>query len=147
MKVIFLKDVPKVGQKYEIKNIADGYARNFLLPKGLVEIVTDKTVARIELLKKSEEVEREVQKKLLLKNIEDLDGIRIVMKEKANEKGHLFAGIHPKELVKEIKKQTRLEIEPDSIELEKPIRELGEHAISADVHGKKAKFILVVEAT
>jgi len=146
MRVIFLKDVPRVGRKYELKNVSDGYVKNFLLPKGLVEIATDKSLSRLEEIKKTEETERMVREDLLVKNVMDLEGKTIVIKEKANDKGHLFAGIHGAEIVKTIKKETNLDLDPSFIELEKPIRETGEHTISVSAHGKKAKFTLIVEA-
>ena len=60
MKVIFLKDVPRVGRRHDIKEVNDGYAMNFLLPRKLVELATPKTVAGLELRKKTIEIEREV---------------------------------------------------------------------------------------
>ena len=146
MRVIFLKDVPRVGRKYEVKNIADGYAKNMLLPKGFVEVATDKSIARAEVLKKTDETERAVREDLLIKNIMDLDGKRIAVREKANEKGHLFAGVHNTEIVEAVKSQTRLDLDPSFIALPEPIREIGEFEIPISAHGKKAKFILVVEA-
>jgi len=145
MKVIFLKDVPRVGRKHEVKNVADGYVKNFLLPKGLVEIATDKTVARVLALKRADEVKRRVRDDLLKKNVGDLGGIIISIKGKANEKGHLFAGIHTEELVKAVKEQTRLDLPPESIILEKPIREVGEFTVPVEIHGEKGSFKLVVE--
>lgn len=145
MKVIFLKDVPRVGKKYEVKNVADGFVKNMLLPKGLVEIATDKAVARIELLKKSDEVEKQIRENLIMKNVGELGGVVITLKEKTNEKGHLFAGIHNAELVKALKEQTRIDIDPESIILEKPIRETGEFVIPVKIHDKKGEFKLIVE--
>lgn len=145
MKVIFLKDVPRVGKKYEVKNVADGFVKNMLLPKGLVEIATDKAVARIELLKKSDEVEKQIQENLITKNVGELGGVVVTLKEKTNEKGHLFAGIHNAELVKALKEQTRIDIDSESIILEKPIRETGEFTIPVKIHDKKGEFRLIVE--
>lgn len=145
MKVIFLKDVPRVGQKYEVKDVADGYANNFLLPKKLAEMATAKTVTRIEMLKGADEVERKVREDLLMKNVGGLDGMTVTLKEKANEKGHLFAGIHNAELVKALKEQTRLELPPEALVLPQPIRETGEFDISVVIQGRKGVFKLLVE--
>lgn len=146
MRVIFLKDVPRVGKKYEVKNVADGYVKNFLMPKGLVQIATDSAVARILMQKKTDEVERKVHEDLLTKNIGELGGVIIKIKEKANEKGHLFAGIHKAELVGALKKQTKIDLDPEAIVLEKPIRETGEFDIPVSVHGKRGVFKVIVEA-
>lgn len=145
MKVIFLRDVPKVGKKHETKEVPDGYGRNFLLKRGLAEIATTGAIKRVEEIKKNVEVGKKIQEDLLIKNLEDLGGITITLKEKANEEGHLFAGIHKEEIISEIKKETRLDMSPEFIELDKPIKKTGEFDINVSVRGKKAKFKLIVE--
>ncbi len=145
MKVILLKDVSKVGRKYETKNVPDGYARNFLIKNGLAEMATDAAVKKVDAIKKAAEAERKIQEDLLMKNLGDINGITITLKEKANEEGHLFAGIHKEEIISEIKKETRLDMLPEYIDLEKPIKKTGEFEITVSVSGKKAKFKLVVE--
>lgn len=146
MKVIFLKDVPRVGKRHEMKNIADGYVKNFLLPKGLVEIATDKATARLNLQKTTEEEEKKIRENLLTKNVGELGGVVITIKEKANEKGHLFAGIKNTELTVALKKQTRIDLDPEAISLTKPIREVGEFDVPVSIHGKKGSFKVVVES-
>lgn len=145
MKVIFLKDVPRVGKKYDIKEIADGYAMNFLLPKKLVELATPKNVAELEKRKKTIEIERGVQEHLLLKNLEEIRGKTLHMKVKADDKGHLFSGIHAKEIVQAMHLEHHAEISEEFIILEKPIKEIGEYEIPIDFSGKKSSFKLVVE--
>ena len=61
MKVILLKSVPKIGRKYDVMDVAEGFAMNALFPKGLAELATEKGLARIKVLKASEEVERKVR--------------------------------------------------------------------------------------
>jgi large subunit ribosomal protein L9 len=146
MKVIFTKDVPKVGRKYETKEIADGYASNLLIPRGLAIVATPEAIRRIELEKSKIEGERKVQESLALKNLKELEGITVTMVEKANDKGHLFAGLHKAEIIPALLKQTRLEISPESLMLDKPIKEVGKHTIEVKIKDKSAKFILSVEA-
>lgn len=145
MKVILLRDVPKVGKKHETKEVPDGYGRNFLLKRGLAEVATASAIKRVEEIKKTAAVEKKIQEDLLMKNLEDLNGITITLKEKANEEGHLFAGIHKEEIISEIKKETRLDMIPEYIDLDKPIKKIGEFDIGVSVNGKKAKFKLIVE--
>ena len=144
MKVIFLKDVPRVGKKYDVKEVNDGYATNFLLPRKLAEVATMKAVAELEKRKKSIEIEREVQESLLLKNLEEIKGKVIKMKGKANEKGSLFSAIHTKEIVEAMKAQNHADIGEEFIVLEKPIKETGEHEIPISIKGKKSSFKLIV---
>jgi|SRR3989344_6581275 len=145
MQVIFLKDVPRVGKKYDVKEVNDGYAMNFLLPRKLAQTATPKAVAELEMKKKEIVLEREVQEDLLMKNLEEIKGKTVVMKGKANELGHLFSAIHKKEIVEAMREQHRAEIGEEFIILEKPIKEVGEFEIPISIKGKKSSFKLVVE--
>ncbi len=146
MKVILLKDIAKLGKKFDVKEVADGHASNMLIPKGLVEMATPKTLLRVETLKISEAQDKKVQEDLLIKNLKDINGVRIVLTEKANEKGHLFAAIHKEEIIAAIKEQTRLDISANFINLENHLKEVGEHTIDIEVRDKKASFVLSIEA-
>jgi large subunit ribosomal protein L9 len=145
MKVILLKPVPKVGRKYDIVNVAEGFAMNALFPRGLAENATPKALERVKILKATEEADKKVQEELLLKSFKEIAGTTIEISGKANDKGHLFAGIHKEELVTALKDQARLDISPDFIVLEKPIKELGEHQIEIKVQDKSAEFTLVLK--
>ncbi len=145
MKVILKQDIANMGQKYDIKNVSDGYARNFLIPRKLAEIATDKAIKNIGALKKVHDAKAKVQEDLIAKNIDDLNGLTIEIKEKTNEKGHLFAGIHKDEIVSKIREQTQLEILQNFIELEDPIKEIGEYDISISAEGHKGSFKLKIE--
>ncbi len=145
MRVIFLKDVPRVGKRHDIKDVNDGYAMNFLLPKKLAEIATPKSVAMLELRAKNIEIEREVEANLLMRNLEEIKGKTLYMKVKADDKGHLFSGIHGKEIAEEMRKQHHAEIGEEFIILERPIKEIGEHEIQISIQNKKSSFKLVVE--
>jgi large subunit ribosomal protein L9 len=146
MKIILLKDVAKVGKKFDVKEISEGYAHNLLIPKGLAIAATPDALKRIDIEKARDEGERKVRHELLVKNLKDLDGVTITMLEKANDKGHLFAGIHKAEIIPEIQKQTRIQIDAEHMVLDKPIKELGMHVIEVKVENKSAKFNLDVQA-
>ena len=145
MKVILLKDVSKLGKKYEIKTVSDGYATNHLIPQGLAINATPDALARIGSEKAKMEGERRVQEELLVKNIEGLKDITLTIKGKANDNGHLFAGLHAEAIATEIQKQTRLQIDPSFIQLDHPIKELGAHTIEVKTAGKSAKLKVVIE--
>ncbi len=140
MKIILLQDVPGTGKKYDVKNVKDGYARNFLIQQKLAETATLQKIKTIEKNKKQNEQQKEIYKDILKKNIEALKELKITIKEKANEKGHLFAMIHQEEISKILKEQNRIEIPPEFIEIEKPIKEIGKHKIKV----KDQEFILEV---
>lgn len=146
MKVILLKQVPKVGQKYEVKNVSDGYAMNFLFPRRLAEAATPSAIKRIETRKSADDGERKIHEDLLLKNVKDLEGVRVEMSEIANDQGHLFAGIHADEISIALQQQSRLQILPEYIVLDKPIKTLGEHKIPVKIQDVLTSFTLVILA-
>ncbi len=146
MKVIFLKDVQNVGRKYDIKDVADGYALNMLIPRKIAEIATPHAIKKIEEMKNNDLTEKRIQQELLVKNLETIKNLIITIQGKANEKGHLFAGITKENLVSEILKSSRLNIDPELIQLAKPIKQVGEHKVEIKAGDKKAEFTLVVEA-
>lgn len=145
MKVILLKDVQKIGRKYDIKEVSSGYAQNLLIPKGLAIIATPQSIKMAETEKKKIEGERKVMDDLIAKNIKDLNDISIEIQAKANEKGHLFAGIHKPELVTEIKKQTQLDVDPEFIELDQPIKQLGEYIVTIKKGNHSAKMKIIIK--
>ncbi len=145
MKVIFLKDVPRVGKRHDIKDVNDGYAMNFLLPNKLAVMATPKAIAELELRKKEILVEREVQEDLLMKNLEELKDKIITIKGKTNDIGHLFSAIHARDIVSAMKEQNHADINEAFIMLEKPIKETGEFEIPVKVNNKKSSFKLIVE--
>lgn len=146
MKIILLKDIAKIGKKYETKEVSDGYAINMLIPKGLAVAATGETLKRIELEKANYDSERKVHSDLLIKNIKELDGITVTMIEKANEKGHLFAGVHKLEIIPVIQKQTRIQIDAEHMVLDKPIKTTGTHIVEVRVGNISAKFTLDIKA-
>lgn len=152
MKVIFLKDVPRVGKKNDVKEISDGYAVNFLFPKKLAVMATNQSLAELERSKKEVLIKREVQEELLEKNLEEIKGKIILLKKKADEKGHLFSAVHKKEIVEELKMKHRAEISEEFIVLEKPIKIVGEFEIPIEIpvpssagKNKKSFFKLIIE--
>lgn len=146
MKVILLKSVPKIGRKYDVLNVAEGFAMNSLFPRGLAELATEKGLARIKEQKALEEAEMKIREDLLLKNLDSISSATITIEGKANAKGHLFAGLHKPELIEALKTQAHIDITEEYIVLDKPIKEVGEHKIEVKVQNKEAQFTLVVKA-
>lgn len=146
MKIILLQDISKLGNRFDIKDVNSGHALNFLIPKGLAVAATPNMVKKIEAEKAIVEGERKVQADLMAKNIGDLDGVSIEISGKANDKGHLFAGLHREDIAKELAIQTKLAIDPSSIQLEHPLKETGDHKIDVKAGGKFARFTVSIKA-
>jgi len=145
MRVILKENVKGVGKKYEVKNVADGYANNFLIPKKLAEYASPEAVKVAEVLKSTNLAEIEIREKLTEKQIEMLKAVKIVLKKKGNEKGNLFEKIHPSEISEALKEQAKIEIDPEFLVIEKPIKEAGEHTVVAEVGKNRGEFKVVVE--
>lgn len=146
MKIILLKDVSKLGRKYDVKDVSSGHALNLLIPQGLAVIATKEAIIRADVEKAKLEGEKKIHEDLLVKNIKDLDGVTLTIAGKANDKGHLFAGIHKEAIVEELLKQTQLQLDPSFIELEHPLKTVGEHMIEVKGGGKSARFKVIVTA-
>lgn len=146
MKVILLKDVAKLGKKYEVKNVSDGYGINMLIPEGKAIIATPDAIKKLESEKKKMDQEKMVQDKLLHDSLKSIDGITITVSGKANDKGHLFAGLHQAEIASALAKQKDVKLDPESITIKNPIKEVGEHKIPVTAGGKTVHFTMVVKA-
>ena len=144
MKVILLKDVPKIGQRNTIKEISDGYANNFLIPRGLAKPVTGNIEKQVEKINRQTKEERDRVNKKQEETFKKINKSQIVISEKVNEQGHLFAGIHNEEIISEIEKQLNIKVEKDMIDLPKPIKEIGEHQIPIKFGSKDGILSLVI---
>ncbi|MDO8590577.1 MAG: 50S ribosomal protein L9 [bacterium] len=146
MKIVLLQDIPKIGKKYDIKNVSDGHALNLLIPKGLAEVATPSALKKVEKLKVEDSAHKKVQEDLLLMNLKAIEGVTLEISEKANDKGHLFAGVHKKEIIEHMKTDKHIDLLPDFIVLDKPIKEVGEHDVEIRVKDKSVKLKLVINA-
>ncbi len=146
MKVILLKDVKGVGRAHEEIVAADGYAFNFLIPKKLAIAATSVAKQEAELRRKQKTDRSTLDAALLAQNIASLADARIVIKVKANEKGHLYDAVGEPEIRKAAKECAHIDLPEGAIKLEKPIKELGTFDIPV-VHGEIfGKFSITIEA-
>lgn len=145
MKIIFLKDINRIGKKYEIKEVADGYGRH-LVATRVAEVATQDSIARIEKKMFTDASQKKVHEELLIKTLESLNGTVITLSGKANEKGHLFASIHKDEVLAELKRTTRLEMHPDYVILDKALKEVGTFQIPVNIGKNHAVFTVEVKA-
>jgi large subunit ribosomal protein L9 len=146
MKIILLQDIAKVGKKYDTKTVSDGYALNLLIPKGFAVVANPAAVKKVDKLKAEDTVHKKIQEDLLLMNLKAIDGATLEISEKANEKGHLFAGVHKNEIIAAMNAQKHINLLPDFIILEKPIKEAGEHTVEIKIKDKKATLKLSIKA-
>ena len=143
MKVILTQDVAKIGKKFEVKSVSDGYAINFLFPQKLAKLATDQAMDEIEIAKKKYQVEKEVALKEVKEVLEKLKE-PIEIKAKTNETGKLFAGIDKEVIVEAILDKTGMKIDPEIIELKKPIKEVGEHNVKIGMDEEEGSVNLII---
>ena len=134
MKVILLADVNKIGKKGDIVNVKEGYARNFLIPRGLAAEATPGYLRQVEQEKKREaaKAERELQE------VRDLEArIKdqvVAVTARVGEGGKLFGSVTTQEIADALRKQFSVEIDKRKIELAEPIKSLGTFPIVVKIH-------------
>src|SRR3989338_4311122 len=128
VKIILLCDVAKVGQRYEVKNLTDGFARNFVLARGWGMGADQKNLAKLEILKRARSAGRPAGPDELAKRLTELTE-PLTITARANEQGHLFAKIHQTEIAAALGQKLNLKINPDLIILDEPIKQVGEYQV------------------
>jgi len=132
VKVILIIDVHKLGKRGDVVNVADGYARNYLIPRRLAKIATPKTMKAFE---KEAHLEEKREEKRIEKAREIVDGLSKVIlnfKMKAGDDGRLFGSITTKDLSEELEKQG-YKIDKRTIHLLEPIKNLGSYSIEVEL--------------
>ena len=153
MKVIFIQDVARVGRRGEVKDVADGYVVNVLLPKKQVIIATPAEIKKLEQEAKNKESKKEIDKNLFVKAISSLQevldkessGVLEITGHKADDKGHLFSAIKESDIVDAIFKKVKISFNPNQVLLEKQsIKQKGEFEVELTdkVFKKKIKILV-----
>jgi large subunit ribosomal protein L9 len=143
MQIILLQDVKNVGKKGQIKNVPDGFARNFLLAKKLAAVATESAITQTKLEEEKKNQQLLSEKQTVQKLSDDLNGKKFIIKARAKD-GKLFGSIAAKEISAEIKKGG-YDISEKSIQSDH-IKELGEKRIRINLNfGIKTEIILAIE--
>ena len=145
MKVILLTDVPKVGNRYDVKDVAVGYAQNVLIARGLAELATPKAIEKLQEKKAAMNKKREDEARAFDDLISSIGGTTVSIYVKANEKGHLFKAVSAKDVAQAIKNASGIIIEEDAIVVGQ-IKELGTHSVTIKKGSKVGTCAIVVEA-
>ena len=129
MRVVLLQDVPRLGEAGEVKDVASGYARNFLLPKGLAEIATPAVMKRVEAIREAEQKGQALVEAEMAAVAQSLEGMEITFRAKVGAQERLYGAVTSADIAEELKRVTGQEIDKRKIELEEPIRQLGEYEV------------------
>ena len=130
MKVVFLEDVPNVAETGEVKEVADGYGRNFLIPRKLAVLADAKAANIVEArLKKKARIQAETEAEMR-ELAQQLEGKEVILKARSGAKGQLYGSITNADITEELSKSTGLVVDKRVIELEEPIRQVGSYEIA-----------------
>lgn len=138
MKVILLKDVAKIGRRFDVVTVQDGYALNKLIPKNLAQAATPENLKRLQNMSQKVEKDRESQAAAFATILEKCADTQVEIKAGANAEGRLFQALKASEIAEAIKDQTGCEVGAEHLVLKTPIKSVGEHEISlhsGDQHG------------
>lgn len=133
MKVIFLQDVKGQGKKGEVKEVSEGYAQNFLLPKKLVKPATDGNVKAQDSIKKAEVKKKDQERENAKTLAATIEQTTVTIKAKSGEGGRLFGSITNKQVSEELEKM-KLKIDKRAIIMDQPIRTLGVTKVPVKLH-------------
>lgn len=145
MKIILTTDIPKVGNRYDLKEFKDGYA-NVLIARGVAILATPQALSSLEAKKRDTEKKKEEEMQTCDSLVASINNTKIEIKAKANEKGHLFKSVSPRDVASAIKNITGVEIDEGSIVMEH-IKELGTHSVEIKKGNRKGKCEVVVIKT
>lgn len=144
MRVILLKDIKNLGKKFDIKKVANGYARNFLLPKKLAILATEKEIKKIEEQRKAEIKKAEEDLQRTEEIAHRLEGLVIEIPAEAGEDGKLYGGISSQK-ISETLKEKGFDINKKKIIIKEPIKEIGEYFVFVNLaHNLEARISVVV---
>ncbi|MBP9669289.1 MAG: 50S ribosomal protein L9 [Candidatus Pacebacteria bacterium] len=143
MKVILLKDVPKVGQIHEIKEVSDGFALNSLIPRKLAVVATPQAIAAYEKLQKERKVQHEKHREQWQHILARLSATGLSVSLPADEGGHLYKKLDARTLAR-LFEQEGLAVEHAAIQLPAPISSCGQHSVSISTKEGKGTVAVTV---
>ncbi len=147
MKVVFRRDVPSVGKAGEVKEVADGYGRNFLIPRGFAVAATKTELANVEARKAADERHRAHLDEERLALAQRIEAEPLVMQARAGARGRLHGSITSADVADALSQALGQTIDKHDVELAEPIKTLGAHSAGIRVAARvAAKLQLVVEA-
>lgn len=146
MKVILLQNVENLGNQWEVKEVSAGYARNFLIPKGLAKPAIEKDIKEAERKLAEAQAKAETDLKQTEEFAAKLDGYEVKIRVKVGEEGQLFAQVSGKQIASALEADG-FQISHKQIKISTPIKEIGEFPVTLEFdHGLEAEIRVIVEA-
>jgi len=144
-RVVFLQDVPEVAQAGEVKEVADGHARNYLFPRGLAVPATAAEIKRVEARSQAEARRRNQQLQEAVALAESLQGVSLVFAKRAGSRGNIYGSVSNTAIAQELHRRG-FNIDKHMIRLEEPLRKLGAHEVEIELgKGLLARIGVTIE--
>lgn len=143
MKVILLRDVPNLGKAGTIQVVSEGFARNYLIPQRLAEPATPDRLAIAEARLAAQRRKMERAEQALRDLAQRLEGLRVVIPARVGESGRLYGSITGRDIAERLSQLVGQEIDRRAVELEEPIRSLGEHRVPVHLVGRLHPTVIV----
>jgi large subunit ribosomal protein L9 len=134
MRVVFLEDVPGVAQGGDVKEVKNGFARNYLIPKSLATPATHNALHRVEKLSRHADVTRVKRLEDMRELASEIEGAQIEVEMRAGSTGRLYGSVTGAIIAERLGEITEREIDRRTVELEEPIRDLGEYGVTVSLH-------------
>lgn len=145
MKVIFLKNIKNIAQIGDIKNVADGYAKNFLFARGIARPATQDSEKQSETLKKMRISLDTSSRERGLELVKKMENYVLEINEDSNEQGHLYGSVDEKKIAQEINKKIHANLSVDNINLPHHLKTTGEYEVEIELHPEvKTKIKVIV---
>lgn len=145
MKVILLRDVAKIGKRFEIVDVPDGYALNKLIPAKDAEAATPINIKRINQNKERLLTNKNELLKIVQEAVDKIISEPLTIAMEANEQGHLFQAVHAKDIVESAKKRD-LKLSEDFVIINEPIKTVGDHQVKIKLQDFNTQIIIKVVA-
>lgn len=144
MEVILKQDVPGVGKRDQVVRVADGYARNYLLPKGLAMPADESRLRDLEHRRSGQRGAAERQRRDALRLRDSVEGARVRVSARAGSEGRLFGSVTAMDIADALRRQAGVSIDRRRIVLDEPLRALGEHVVAVKVGQEMTARVTVV---
>lgn len=137
MRVILLENIKNFGQIGDVKNVADGYARNFLFPKKMAKLATDAALKEVDSLKKKLEATQKLEKEGVVKLAEQLKDAVLEFARKATKTGKIYSAVTKENIAETLNTKTGFRVSPEAVNLDEHegghIKQLGEHLVKIEL--------------
>jgi large subunit ribosomal protein L9 len=144
MKIILTQDVPKLGSSGTVQEVKPGYARNYLIPQGMAVIATKGSIKQVE-ERQAADARRIAKQEEELRGLSDrLQGMRVQIEARVGEQGRLFGSVTAADIAEKLAAEVGEEIDRRKIDLDEPIRTVGEHTVTIRLVGRLQPTVNVV---